>query len=67
MAELFDDQQRLVVLDRLAVFDQDAGDGSRAVGIDLVERIASMMQTGSPTLICWPISTNGLEPGEAER
>ena len=25
------------------------------------------MQTGSPALTRWPISTNGLEPGAAER
>ena len=29
--------------------------------------IASMMQIGSPTLTVLPISTNGSEPGLAER
>jgi hypothetical protein len=37
MAGLFDDQQRLVVFNRLAVLDQDAGNGAGVIGLDLVE------------------------------
>ena len=40
---------------------------ARSASIWLNIFIASMMQTGSPALTCWPISTNGLEPGAAER
>jgi len=39
MAGLFDDQQRLIVLDRLTVLDQDARDGAGVIGVDLVEHL----------------------------
>jgi hypothetical protein len=65
---LFDDEQRLAELDRLAVLAQDAQTlPLQSASISFMIFMASMMQTGSPSLMLLPTSTNAFAPGLAAR
>jgi hypothetical protein len=57
-------EQRLAELDRLAVLAQDAAIGAaKSASISFMIFMASMMQTGSPSLTTLPTSTKALAPG----
>ena len=43
MARLFDDQQRLIVFDRLAILSQDAGDRASVIRLDALGKRLTQM------------------------
>ena len=63
-ARLFDDEERLAELDRVAVLRQHGDDAARLVRLDLVHHLHRFDDAEqSPDFTSEPMSTNGLAPG----